>query len=192
MILDGREAETLLEFLRESNAIENVFDEESVDQALHAWKTLVIAMKPPQDLTAHIIKKLHKVLMNNQPLAPNQRGYWRDHNVVVRKGSQVIREFPDYKEVPKLMDQWIAAQKTFFDSDDYVVRSIMAGFSEEQILKAVKQFHIEFENIHPFADGNGRVGRMLFNWHRVTLGFPILVIKAAERENYYKWFRSSS
>jgi len=48
--------------------------------------------------------------------------------------------------------------------------------------------HINFEKIHPFIDGNGRIGRMLLNWQRVKLGLPVLVIKESEKQEYYKWF----
>jgi len=51
-----------------------------------------------------------------------------------------------------------------------------------------KSMHIQFEKIHPFIDGNGRIGRILMNWHRLKLGLPIKIIIETEKYNYYKWF----
>jgi Fic family protein len=51
-----------------------------------------------------------------------------------------------------------------------------------------KEAHIEFEYIHPFVDGNGRVGRMVYNAHRLLLGQPIHIIEESEKNEYYKWF----
>jgi DNA phosphorothioation-dependent restriction protein DptG len=59
----------------------------------------------------------------------------------------------------------------------------------ERICKA---YHIEFEGIHPFEDGNGRVGRILLNVHRISVGLPILIIhEGAEQMKYYEWFRET-
>ncbi len=52
-----------------------------------------------------------------------------------------------------------------------------------------RQSHVLFEAIHPFEDGNGRVGRMLMNWQRVQEGLEPLLILATKRQDYYKWFR---
>ena len=53
-----------------------------------------------------------------------------------------------------------------------------------------KRTHIDFEQLHPFEDGNGRVGRILYNIHRVTLGLPIHIIHEGEEQmEYYKWFK---
>jgi len=56
--------------------------------------------------------------------------------------------------------------------------------------ETIKKAHIAFEKIHPFEDGNGRVGRIILNFQRVKAGLPILVIHTGkEQQEYYKWFK---
>jgi len=55
--------------------------------------------------------------------------------------------------------------------------------------KLIKRWHIQFEKIHPFEDGNGRTGRILMNIQRLKVGLPILVIYDKEKFEYYKWFK---
>ena len=52
-------------------------------------------------------------------------------------------------------------------------------------LKAGAYFHARFENIHPFADGNGRVGRMLLNYWLLLNNYPPIIIYEEERRTYY-------
>lgn len=62
------------------------------------------------------------------------------------------------------------------------VRSI----DPKDILTAAAYFHAKFENIHPFADGNGRVGRLAMNYLLVLHGHPPIIIHEEDRRGYYE------
>lgn len=60
--------------------------------------------------------------------------------------------------------------------------------STEHIVTKLARFHIEFEGIHPFIDGNGRTGRLLVNFELMKAGFPPIDIKFTDRIAYYNAF----
>ena len=70
------------------------------------------------------------------------------------------------------------------------MKQLLQDFNEstEHIVTKLARFHIEFESIHPFIDGNGRTGRLLVNFELMKVGFPPIDIKFSDRIAYYNAF----
>jgi len=61
--------------------------------------------------------------------------------------------------------------------------------SSESIIKRIAKFHLGFEYIHPFCDGNGRIGRILNNYLLIRGGYVPINIKFIDRAMYYDAFK---
>ncbi len=61
----------------------------------------------------------------------------------------------------------------------------MQGIPADKLLRAAAYYHVKFENIHPFADGNGRTGRLTMNYFLVLNGHPPVTIHQEDRKDYY-------
>ncbi len=116
-----------------------------------------------------------------QGLLPDA-GQWRQGSVGVVKGNEVIHMAPPPKRVPKLMQDlfdWLRADKKL----DPLVESAI--------------FHYEFEFIHPFSDGNGRIGRLwqhllLVNDHSIFAYMPMESVIHDRQQEYYAALQTST
>ena len=148
-------------FLLESNAIEDVFDDDAFKQAKKAWKYLIKQNK----LTPHNICKMHGIGSKNL-LEEQYSGTFRNHAVWI--GGRMGR---DWFLIPTLIENWCDIA------------------NKSKTWNEIRHDHIEYEKIHPFADYNGRSGRILMNWQRVKNGLPIIIIYNDKKWNYYDWFK---
>ncbi len=103
-------------------------------------------------------------------------GKWRAKNVGVFQGAKVAHAGPPAKRVPDLMDQLFAFLKSEREAHPLIVSAI---------------FHYELEFIHPFSDGNGRIGRLwqtvlLTKFHPLFEFTPIESVVRNRQEAYYR------
>lgn len=63
------------------------------------------------------------------------------------------------------------------------------GSHHESIARRIARLHLNFEHIHPFVDGNGRIGRILNNYLLIREGFVPMNIKFVDRQKYYDAFK---
>ena len=161
----------LMLFLRESNAIEDVWDELSLAYTRAAWDYLIKKKK----LTVKTILKTHAILAHGK-LDKENLGKFRKQPVWIGG-----HEAKPWYVVPELMDQWIGRANLDIET---------AFLKNHEIEYLIKSDHIAFEAIHPFVDGNGRLGRILMTWQRLKAGLPILVIyEKTKFTDYYPWFQ---
>ena len=107
-------------------------------------------------------------------LDPEIAGNIRDGGVQV-----ALRICPPYDKVKVLLPNFLTD----------INKDIKSKDNQANSEKICKKLHRVFELIHPFWDGNGRVGRMIWNWHRKQKSLPLLIIKDAEKYDYYKLFK---
>lgn len=123
-----------------------------------------------KSIDTDVILLLHKMLLTN--IRDEVAGRFRMGSEMVRVGNHIA--IP-----PQFIIQRIQETIVEFDSD------IITPY----IHKAVR-FHCEFENIHPFIDGNGRIGRVLNNYFLYRAGFPSIIVRNKEKRTYYDGLRS--
>jgi Fic family protein len=154
------------EFLEESNAIEQEYSTEALEDAKKAWD---YAYKNRKNIDLKYILKIHRILM--QRLRSDIAGKVRDCTVYI--GGEIKHRRPK-KELHDELKIWAKECEPV---------------GKKATEKEIKQWHINFEFIHPFQDGNGRVGRILWQIQRINNGHNIKIIhEGDEQYEYYKWF----
>lgn len=120
-------------------------------------------LKTQEKLSKKLLLEWHENIFRETK--PDLAGRFR--NYLVRVGPYVA---PDWRNVEKLIRQLVA-------------------FVNESNLNSVEvaaRAHYMFEKIHPFGDGNGRIGRLLMNYILWKNGYPMLIIEYKKRKSYYK------
>ncbi len=126
---------------------------------------------PDQPLSTELILDLHKTLLSG--IKDEWAGRFRSGKEWVRVGAHVGAN-PDFVE--GLIGQLV---------DDYNAKD------RQDFLGNISWFHAEFETIHPFNDGNGRLGRVLINQQLGLLGLPSVIIPSrGKHTSYYPAFDS--
>lgn len=147
------------DYIHQSNLIEGFDSVHADDLLMKAWKKLLKI----DELSDKVICQAQYTIVHHQDeLSHSERGHYRNYGVMV--GGRIA---PDNILVPALMHNWLLDVHT----------------------APPEGHHIAFEHIHPFADGNGRTGRLLMWWMQAKRGDILTYISKKEVQAYYQWFQ---
>ena len=114
-----------------------------------------------------VIRQIHTLVLMDRP---EDRGIYRRIPVRIMGAFHTP---PDPVLVPEQMEQLVAA---------------FAAKSRLHPIFRAALFHLQFEGIHPFVDGNGRTGRLILNLMLMQAGYPPINVKYRDRKRYYEAF----
>ena len=114
-----------------------------------------------------IIKEIHTLVLMDRP---EDRGVYRRIPVRIMGAYHVP---PDPVLVPEQMERLVAE---------------FEGNKKLHLIERAALFHLKFEGIHPFVDGNGRTGRLILNLMLMQAGYPPINVKYSDRKRYYEAF----
>lgn len=114
-----------------------------------------------------VIRQIHTLVLMDRP---EDRGIYRKIPVRIMGAYHTP---PDPVLVPEQMEQLIVAFR---------------GNKQLHPIERAALFHLKFEGIHPFVDGNGRTGRLILNLMLMQAGYPPINVKYSDRKRYYESF----
>lgn len=119
-------------------------------------------------LDESVVKNIHALVLMDRP---EDKGVYR--RIAVRILGAYTQPVQPYLIEPKI---------TELLAEDKLRRETMNP------IERIARFHLEFEGIHPFIDGNGRTGRLLLNLDLIRNGYPPINVKFTDRKRYYDAF----
>ncbi|MCD6233191.1 Fic family protein [bacterium] len=182
--IEGTQAtlEDVLKYEAEGKSSQNDKKEEDIREILNYRRAIHLAIKElkKKPIGENFIKKLHFLLLDSVRGSNKDRGYLRRIQVYIGLPGTPIEKAiyipPPITELPKLLSNW----------EKYI-----NSYQEKDPLIQIGVAHYQFEAIHPFMDGNGRIGRLLipiFLYQRKILPYPVLYISEyfeKHRQQYY-------
>lgn len=134
-----------------------------------ALRFLFEQVNPKFRITEAFILRLHSILMNS--IRPDA-GAYRNHGVRI-VGANVPTA--NYLKVPELMKE--------------IIKNI--NKEKKDLIEHISAIHSKFEQVHPFSDGNGRIGRLLINAMLMKKNLPPAVIRQEKKRLYYIYLNKS-
>lgn len=144
-----------------------------------AFDFLYDAVKKEQLITEDFIKAIHAFVLRGDEEAGQYR---KIQNYIGSITRVVYTPCPPSQVAAKMRDYVADLAK---DMEVNIQKARLGELDWVEIFHNLAKHHIEFENIHPFIDGNGRTGRLLLTYELICMGLLPVDIRYEERERYY-------
>ena len=150
--------------IRRAAKVREIYEAKNLADVIH-----IMIENPRQKLSLPYILSLHRILMSGIDDRAAGRFRMGGEQPIFGQG---IGANPDFTSslVSQLIDQYKSDRRRYF-------------------LEKIAYFHAEFEDIHPFVDGNGHIGRVLINQQLQALGYPPITIQSRNKDaDYHELF----
>ena len=181
--------EFLVEFTYNSNAIEG--NTLTLQETALALEGVTIDKKPLKDhleAVGHRDAFLYVVSLVSQRIPISERIIREIHSLVLMNKPE---DKGVYRRIPvKIMGAHHEPPQPYLVPVQ--MERLVADLSKDNrhTIETAALFHLNFEGIHPFIDGNGRTGRLILNLMLMQAGYPPIDVKFADRRKYYACFDS--
>ncbi len=144
-----------------------------------AFDFLYESVKENKAITEEFIKKVHSFVLRGEEGA----GQYRTIQNYVGSLTRIIYTPCPPTQVSEKMKAYV--EEVQADCKRNAVLAEQGQFNWVELFHNLAKHHIEFENIHPFVDGNGRTGRLLLIYEMISLGLLPVDVRYEERDRYY-------
>lgn len=144
-----------------------------------AFDFLYESVKDKQPITEEFIKKVHSFVLRGD----DEAGHYRTIQNYVGNLTRVVYTPCSPTQVPEKMKAYVEVLQADCKCNCELVAQ--GQFNWVELFHNLAKHHIDFENIHPFVDGNGRTGRLLLIYEMILLGLLPVDVRYEERDRYY-------
>ena len=154
-------------------------ESEDIIRYKQAFDFLYESVKEKKPITEEFIKQVHSFVLRGD----EEAGKYRKIQNYVGSLSRIVYTPCPSTQVPEKMKVYVAEVQA--DNKHNAELAEKGQFNWVDLFHNLAKHHIEFENIHPFIDGNGRTGRLLLIYEMISLGLLPVDIRYEERDRYY-------
>ncbi len=190
--------ESLLDVLTQVELAESVYNSNAIENStltLPDTEKILLDLEVSKDYTlrevfeAKNLARVYEYIKNKKDsIVLNQTSILFIHNLLIAGiDDSIAGRF-------RAEGEYVRVGKHIAPAPEHILRMIEVLMHEYKtnhdinIFTKIAHFHLQFETIHPFCDGNGRIGRVLINLQLQEFGYPNIIIRDKEKHTYYKTF----
>ena len=193
-----RGKESLLRMIDEAELSESVFNSNAIENStltLKETEKILLNMEVSRNVSVREVFEAKNLAQVMQYIEGNRgtKELSIDHILLLHK-MLILNINDEFAGRLRRKGEYVRVGTHIAPAPEHVERmleDILIGYHsdhETYFTDKIARFHLQFETIHPFCDGNGRIGRVLINEQLMREGYPSVIIRDKEKQIYYRSF----
>ena len=193
-----KDKESLLTMLDEAEIPENVYNSNAIENStltLKETEKILLEMELSRDISLREVFEAKNLARVNEYSRERAKNIGMNKEIILLLHKMLIDNIDDKIAGRfRLKGEYVRVGTHIAPAPEHVETMIDGILSEyasnlkDYFIERIAKFHLDFETIHPFCDGNGRIGRVFINYQLLKFGFPLIIIRNKEKQEYYQAF----